>query len=66
MSCKECAGQGKSLRVATQGKVLKTTAVGVRRVKRLQHLDKVEGLPQGVRTRSSQKDLISREQAQEE
>jgi hypothetical protein len=34
------------------------------RVKQLQHLDVVEDLPQGVRARSSLKDLRSQEQAQ--
>jgi hypothetical protein len=38
----------------------------VRRVKRLQYLDIVEDLPQGVRAGSSQKDSRSREQVQGE
>jgi hypothetical protein len=44
---------GKSLRVANLSEVSRTAAAGVHRVRRLQHLDVVEGLPQGVRERSS-------------
>jgi hypothetical protein len=49
--CKECAGQAKSQSCDSEQRVLKTAAAGVRRVERLQHLDVVEDLPQGVRAR---------------
>jgi hypothetical protein len=56
----------KSQSCDSEQREIKTAAAGVRRVKRLQHLEVVEDLPQGVRARSSQKDLRSRGQAQEE
>jgi hypothetical protein len=44
---------GKSLRVTNLSEHRRTVAAGVRRVEELQHLDVVEGLPQGVRARVS-------------
>jgi hypothetical protein len=38
-------------RVVNLSKELKTTAVGVRRVEGIQHLDVVEDFPQGVRAK---------------